>query len=262
MILTALAVVVLNWGITQPLGLKADFSAAGLQSNFARIDLLKSAKKRGEDAHITLLGSSMIGRLLPRFFPPENGLILNLGMDGGGGNSALELFMNSGLHTEIAVIELNGLGYEVTSQGAEVIEYESSLEADLRATAPVLSYQYRPSDMLYTRLKSWNDNRSPGRLIESPLEDKDVPLTKEQKAYFKELGITIQSRANRVVFIEIPSRAVPNRYIGEYLKNLGHQIIKMDDFDTDQLRLTDQIHLNLPSAKLVSRSLVKQFKDE
>lgn len=257
LLIACITFIALNSALRMLFDLKADFSATGLHSNYGRIDLLKQSENKNKPADIVLLGSSMMGRLLPQYFQEGANDVINLGIDGGGGNSALELFLASELRAKIAVVELNGLGYNINEQGAKVIEYASSAEADLRVKIPMLSYQSRPSDLIYTLLKRLKDSSGGGYEIGGRSDGKDIPLTIEQKEYLRVLSERIKSKADCVVFVEIPSIAVANRYLVEHLTDLGFQIMHMHDFPIAKLRTTDEIHLNLPSAKLVSNDLVK-----
>lgn len=251
--------IMLNSQISKSFGLHADFSATGLHSNFARIDLLKQADVEERDIEIALLGSSMIGRLLPEFFSEEKEEILNLGMDGGGVNSSLELFLGSKVKAEIVVLELNGLGYEVLGQGEEAIKYADSEEVKLRSKLPALSYRTRPSDLLYTWLKRWKDAQGGGRKIKGRLKDNDIPLTQGEKDYLNEMVRRLLEKTDKVVFVEIPSRSVPNQFLGNLLSQRGSLVIRMADFPMEELRLTDDIHLNLQSAKKVAKYVTSQL---
>lgn len=251
-LIVATLVLMVNVGAAKIFGLKVDFSAAGLHSNYARIDALKQSKER---VNIVLLGSSMMGRLLPEYFPNDEG-VLNLGMDGGGVNSSIELFLQSGVKADCVIVELNGLGYEVVAQGASMINYAKSKDSVVRATIPALSYQYRPTDQVYTLLKRWKDQKSRGEKIEGRLKNNDLPLIQKQKEYLLSLVNQLNQQAEKIVFVEIPSKAVPNKYLSECLSlNNKLEVIKMANFPVKDLYLTDQIHLNLPSAEKVAQTI-------
>ena len=246
---SCLVALTVNWVLAKSTGLKADFSAAGLHSNFARVDAFNCAEDK---VGLVLAGSSITGRLLPEYFPESAGTVFNLGMDGGGVNSSLELFLKSGKSAEVLVVELNGLSYEITEQGKSALNYERSKESVIRASIPFISYQYRPSDEAYTLLKRIKDSKGGGIRIQGRVGGEQIALTETQKLTLAKLIQRLQHKVDRLVFVAVPSKACPNPYQVDYLGDLGFKVVKMERFPLEELRMTDQIHLNLQSAEIVS----------
>lgn len=251
--------VLLNALLVSSTGSFGYFSATGYSSNIARVHDLEKKEQHGT----IMLGSSITGRLLPEFFQEQGLQVTNLGIDGGGAATAVELFLDTDVRTEVLVVETNGLRFRPRPAGEVVLGARSTVGFKLAHQFPVVQPQYRPSAVLYTRLKRWKDTNS-GQTLRGEVNLEGVPeVNVWNEEYIRSVVLRISQRAEKIYFVSIPSKAPTPEVSKRFFKELSQADSKFvfvdlsEEMKDEGLLFTDQVHLSMPSARRVSQRLVE-----
>lgn len=256
----ALSSVALNGVFVERLSVQGWFSETGYPSNLARVHLLQNAS----EVDVVLVGSSITGRLLPSSFEPSVGSVLNLGIDGGGVSTALEILLASDLQSEVVIVETNALRNHPTSSGQVVIDAQESASFSVSEKLPWLQPLYRPSSVFYTFLKRKKDNG--GQTLRSGIARYDS-VKEVDLEYVDQLLTVLFARFEQVIFVTYPSSSRPSEVVIEKVKEIassqsGVSFVNLTEkLKSEDLLFTDQVHLSLGSAKKVCVELGKVLRE-
>jgi len=249
-------------------GSSAVLLESNLQSNLARISRYLHTPK----VDTVLVGSSVAGRLLPDYFRNEGVEVTNLGLDGSRTLYGLEIVQQRKDLPRLVLVDTSALFMEANAN-----------EATLRAAAASPTFlmgegfspfrpENRPLSLLYWWMKKLSDRGGGSQthcawIADKPKNEVVVKEGEEAKEdandhAIKELLMVLRSKGVDIRLVEIPRaegwghpRGGKLRKISEEtgvpLLEPGVEIAKT----TDTLHFTDGLHLDVPSAKAVSKQI-------
>ncbi len=133
--------------------LQADFAESNFQSNLVRIQ----SYLFGPHHDVVLAGSSISGRLLPRYFAAHGVLVANLGLDGSGVRVAMDIIRQRPDLPSTILLEIYSLLREPDTNDRILQEAMRSPSFLLSRYLPVMRAAARPSALLYSKLKKYSD---------------------------------------------------------------------------------------------------------
>ena len=241
-------------------GVQADYSENNLQANLSRI-----ATYRFEPACENLiLGSSLSARLLPEFFANQGMPSKNLALDGAGVPMGLEIvgWQKSGLRR--LFLEANSLFFRSPQNEHTIRE---AMQNPVFAWGQHLFFLRpgsRPSSLLYSWLKKFREDKESGSPGAWPVSGVGQlqSLTEnelEQLRQFRREGVEL-------FFVIVPTgvgERNPRADLEPAAKGLGATWIAPRDHLPEngrELRYTDGLHLDRPSAQKISAIIVEMAK--
>ena len=256
----AAGVVLLNWLVVRSLGFEAPFSATGYHSNLSRLHDFDDA---GEP-EVLLVGSSITGRFLPSYFSGGAGEVVNLGLDAAGSSTSAEIVLEGSVKPKVLVLESNGLRKAPNDAGLIIMDTRNTASYHIAAAIPPVRPGFRPSDVLYSRLKVWKDSRGGQKLPE--FDPAKLPATRWDPDYVNALLDDLRGRCDRLVIVNYPSISQSDPDLVVLLRDLSardESIVYLDlheEMKDEGLRFTDKVHLAAPSARKVAEHLEQHIE--
>lgn len=253
-------------------GISAVLLESNLQTNLARISRYLHAPK----VETVLVGSSMTGRLLPSYFKEQGMEVANLGLDGCHAPFGLEIILMRRDLPKRVLIETASLDYDPNANEKTVREAIRTPTFKIGQAVEAFRPENRPLSLLYWWCKQLSDRKPggsshPAFIIE---EQKDDPTSKSSKSELvendlaiEEILITLKKRGVDVRLFSIPHAdgwgmpqagrmAKISKDVGIPIMEPGVEIAKR----TDTLRFTDGAHLDVQSAKMISRQICEELQ--
>lgn len=244
-------------------GTRADLAESNLQANLIRI----TRYLRTKDPDIVLVGSSIVGRLLPEYFEQSGREVLSLGLDGSRPLFGFEVLARQRIKPLLVLIETETLFQPLQLNDETLREAMESSTAKLGAVVPFLRPEARPLTVAYESLKAWRENLMSGSErtpVRAPQSAPDFP------ANYGEVKSTVESLRNEatsVVLVKMPSGdgwAEPADVVARQLsRDAGLELwepgLSIYSKEGDVLRFSDKLHLDGPSARKVSEWLVQRI---
>jgi len=234
-------------------GSHSQLSESGLYSNLSRIyNLYDSTKLKS-----VILGSSISARVLDTFVPSSFQPCVNLGMDAGATATSLHLFLDSEVYSEFVFIEANTFGIVPPEHGVTTLNAAQSINFRIKNTIPFIRETYRPSSVLYTKLKSLKDDSYGSHLKSTePFRREDWSLHDATKILSE-----IEQKSDHIIFVNYPSKRQPNGKILNFITQTVssnsniHYLDLQNSKSSKSFLFTDQTHLTLKSARTIASSI-------
>lgn len=246
-------------------GWRADLAESNLQANLIRITRYLNA----ESPDIVLVGSSISGRLLPEYFDLSGRQVLNLGLDGSGPLFAFEVLSQAPQPPGLVLLECDSLFRPLSPNDEILRESMESTTANLSEYIALFRPEVRPITVAYARLKSWRDGMAQGRR-RSPehtagQDGEELPHNYE---LIKEKVSALKARGSRIILVDVPAGegwATPlggaaRRLAAEFDLEVLEPGLEIYRTEGDILRFTDGLHLDGPSAAMVSRAIAAHLE--
>lgn len=257
----AALVIAANYLLVSKTKSEAWLAEVGYYSNISRLNLFDISQQKEEEIDLLLIGSSITGRMLPEFFS-ENHRVVNLGMDGGGTPSSLDFALkNADLNkVEKLIIEVNTLTSEPNKDAEHMFDVRKAFTYNLRVRLAFYRPLYRPSSVIYYKLK-WRKDKQ----LEDSLGKRGVAFDIRESGgdslAVERLLQSVIETGKEVILIKYPSLAQPSNDMIELFKSfaVNHHNVRYIDvpykLSGKNLVFTDQVHLTLMSSKKVVRYL-------
>jgi len=140
-------------------GMRAELAESNLQSN-----LMRASDFLGEhSSDIVLVGSSVGGRLLPRYFANGGLEIRNLGLDGSRPLFAFEVVDKRTPLPRLIVVETSTLFQPIMQNDITLRDAIASPGWNFSRFVPAMRPENRPSSLLYSWIKRMRDDRGAGQ---------------------------------------------------------------------------------------------------
>ncbi len=258
-ILLLAAVLLVAWmAVTALTGSRADLAESNLQANLIRI----TRYLNGPPPDAVLVGSSIAGRLLPDYFRPAGLNVANLGLDGSRPLFAFEILDRKGEPPRRILVDTSTLFQPLTANDDTLRNAMNSPTVGLSSVVPALRPEMRPSSVIYEKFKALRESTGGGISREPMVPRPDTspaPLPETYGAIKAHLQKYQQAGAE-IIFLEIPQGAGwadfaqgPARQLAAELNapfwQPGPEIYQTSG---NTLRFSDGLHLNGPSARLIS----------
>jgi len=265
-ITVAAALIVLHTGIITLPQRKVGLSTSNIITNCIRIQSLRVV---AGDYHV-MGGSSMTGRLDAAAASNAAGLsVVNLGLDGCGPVEVLEFLLRTPAPPRTVLLELNALTSVNPANARAVMEATSGMGDRIRSMVPLLRYEERPVDIVYSwmhMLKSQTGGsgslvipplRNPRRGVSLPLDYRPDAVTATQEVVGK--AEALRSRGTEIILVMLPDNGAirANEHAAaEYIgSKLDIPLLDIKSAMEKQLSYTDSVHLTADSATRLSRVL-------
>lgn len=149
-ILGLMGVMVTAWSLLRPFLPHSDWAENNFQANLIRLQ----AWQLDPRPVTVLVGSSLSGRLLPRYFESTSlGTVANLGLDGSGPEAGLRLLLQSSNLPPLVLIEGHRLAKNWGTNDALLLEAIRSPQFMASQWVTGLRADVRPSSLLFSLLK-------------------------------------------------------------------------------------------------------------
>jgi len=247
---------------------RADLAESNVQANLIRI----TRYLREPAPDVVLVGSSVGGRLLPGYFESHGVKLLNLGLDGSRPLFGFEVLKASNSRPRVILLETSALFQPLTPNDATLREAMNSPTATMGRVLPFFRAEVRPLSVLYNNVKSLRDSASGGRAANpNAANSGDVLLAADElpETYSDIVSVikTFKEQGTEVLILDIPRGegwAEPSRGAVRALAlELNLPILEPGPAifaeQGDVLRFSDGLHLNAPSAKIVSEWITKKI---
>ncbi len=259
------------WGLL----ISTTHNEASLAENNYQANLLRIATYLYDPLpDAVLVGTSIGGRLLPVYFESTGVSVGNLGLDGAVPMTGLEILSRRDDVPGRVLVEGTLLDAPPRANDQELFKGMENPTFKLARFIPLLRPSYRPSSVLYTEIKMWNDNRTPGRAGQ-PLSQSDAVRARSAEA---QLAIdamvakiqSLKERGTKVSIIHIPQRqpvehSHPDPVALEIAQRAGVGLIDLAAelaAAGESVRYSDGLHLIAPSARLVAHELANEIQSE
>ena len=253
---------------------KATFAESNLVSNQIRMQSLMLAP----DSGIALVGSSMMARIPSEAILEKSGVldISQLGLDGGRTSLGLDLLKDLDRKPSFLVLEGNSMSSGETPNDALLRAQVSTPIFRIARSVPWVRAKNRPSALIYSKLKLWNDARKLGPLPHEELRlppfgianqsfssDLDTGIREKVKDFvFKLESVGIPSEQILIVMLPNGSRQDFQAYqiVNEISKITGITVLDLKGYSSaNDYHYTDGLHLNVGSgsraASLIGEAL-------
>lgn len=249
-------------GFVTMTGASADLAESNLQANLIRITRYLRQEKPAD----VLVGSSVAGRLLPAYFLEAGSEVSNLGLDGSRPLFVFEILEKNSVKPKRILLDTSTLFQPVSVNDATIRKAMNSPTASLAGAVQILQPAFRPSSVLYSRLKALNEEKNAGILC-SP----EAATTRETPGdpavtspVISQFITKFQKQGIEVVLVEIPRgtgwglpTSGPARSLADQLGltflEPGPEIFRKEG---NVLRFSDGFHLDVPSARKVTHSIM------
>jgi len=241
---------------------------SNLQSNLARISRYLHAPK----VETVLVGSSVAGRLLPQYFKDRGVEVINLGLDGCRTLYGLEIIQQRKDLPRTVLVDTSALFMEANANESTLREAVSSPTFQMGEGFTPFRPENRPLSLLYWWMKKFSDRKGGSRLHKACLPDKAKtdPYVKDGESdredandrAIKEMLMALKSKGVNVLLVEIPRAEGWGQPRGGKLRKISEESgvsllepgVEIAE-TTAILRFTDGLHLDVPSAKMVSTQI-------
>ncbi len=249
---------------------RADFAESNFQSNLLRTQRYLFGPK--PDA--VLAGSSITGRLLPKYFTASGWQVANLGLDGSGSSLGVEIIRRRPDPPPLVFVEVNSLLRKPNRNDAILSDAINDPSFALAKAVAICRAEQRPSALLYNVFKTYNDRRlseHAGSSTRQPLSavtitapEKPLGALPDSLAAIETNLKALQSAGAHTVFLRVPAGGPPPAQrqadlADEFVAKMGaRQIEALTLADGESMIFTDGLHLASKSAATVSQTIVKQ----
>jgi len=252
-------------------GSQAALLESNLQSNLARISRYLHAPK----VDTVLVGSSVAGRLLPDYFKEQGLEITNLGLDGCRTLYGLEVVQQRKDLPRLVLVDTSALFMDPNGNEVTLREAVASPTFQLGGSFPPFRPENRPISLLYWWMKKISDRKGGARTHgawvdgkpngEQLLKQGEPTVEDDNDRMIKAALDGLKARGVDVRLVEIPRAEGWGHPRGGKLRKIsqetgvpllepGVEIAKT----TEMLHFTDGLHLDVPSAKLVTRKISEE----
>jgi len=255
-------------------GTSAVLLESNLQTNLARVSRYLNASK----VDTVLVGSSMMGRLLPSYFKDEGIDISNLGLDGCHAPFGLEIIMMRKDLPKRVLVETASLNHDPNANEKTVREAIQTPTFKIGGAVEAFRPENRPLSLLYWWCKKLSDRKPGGSSHSAFINDRTTtdPTPKNAKSELEEndlaieeILITLKQKGVDVRLLSIPHAdgwgmpqsgriAKISTDVGIPILEPGVEIAKI----TDTLRFTDGAHLDVASATLISQEIARMLRSQ
>lgn len=256
-------------------GSQAALLESNLQSNLARISRYLYAPK----VDAALVGSSVAGRLLPQYFKDQGVEVINLGLDGCRTLYGLEIIQQRKDLPRTVLVDTSALFMEANANEATLREAVASHTFKMGEGFTPFRPENRPLSLLYWWMKKFSDRKGGARthLAWLPNQAKEAPFVKAGEVAaedrndlaIKEVLRGLKSKGVNVLLVEIPrAEGWGHQRGGKLLKISGDTGVSLLEpgveiaGTSDTLRFTDGLHLDVPSAKSVSKQICESLQNQ
>ncbi len=235
------------------------------ESNYVANQMRLQAMEYGpNEINIAVTGSSLTARLDAQELTDE-GVSLNLGLDGSNAIFSANELIDSGKIPNVLIIELNTIYRETDKNDRVLAEGMQSGTHKLAKYFTLVRAQSRPVTIIYSKSKSFKDSK-----LNTSLEAIDYLNIKPQNSYIakgnngnhepcpelENLIIKAQEKDIRVVLLIIPDGInKPFKYgslVEEMISKHEVEILDMKTPFSDKMTYTDGLHLSEPSAQFIT----------
>lgn len=253
-------------------GARAQLAESNLQANLIRI----SNYLHEPPAPVALVGSSVAGRLLPEYFS-ENGIsIQNVGLDGSRPLFAFEILRMRKSLPAVILVDTSVLFQPLMSNDDTLRESVENPTFQAGKWFPPLRPSFRPSSLLYSRIKSFRDSRGGGvaQPAERATEPENRPVAVGKVAWdpqdqfdaVRSALKNFQTHGADVRLLAIPRGAGWGTSMEGLERRLANELglPVMEPGPTlaaggAHLVFSDGLHLDVPSAKRVSGEISRRL---
>jgi len=252
-------------------GLRAELAESNLQANLIRVSNYLYEKPTS----IALVGSSVAGRLLPKYFQESELEVQNLGLDGSCPLFAFEIIRQRSALPRYILVDTYSLFQPLSTNDETLREAVDSPSFFASKRLVAMRSSSRPSSILYSRLKQLKDNAGRGTIKspESTLHQSTTQRTvfwnpRDQYPYVRSAIQDLQRNGVHVSLLVIPSgegwgipARGPERALADELKVLLIQPGPVLATANKTMSFSDAIHLDSPSAKRVAEKICEIMQD-
>jgi|SRR5271157_3468089 len=258
-------------------GLKASLGETNYQANMIRLgDFFYGPNK---DA--VLVGSSIAGRILPKYFENSGLEVANLGLDGAVLLTGLEIIAERGYPTRLLLLETETIDAVQGPNDQAVVEGLSNLSFRLARWLPLLRASSRPSSIIYSKLKGWRDRSIDAEAVAGtkrqsimlePAKQRrgeDQVLAKQKVAIINAIR-TAKASAGCIALVHIPCKGPvedsrPPSMVDEIAEQLALPTIDVARVMASRgisAQYSDGTHLIEPSARKVAQIIAERVSKE
>jgi hypothetical protein len=261
-------------------GAGAGAGAARYSENTSQSSLIAAQSfLLGPDAEVAVVGSSIAARFKDDFFAEWGLPVIGLGLDGQGPATGMDLLDDAGRVPPMVAVELNRALYSDSGNEDVVFGAVAGARFDLARVSPAFRADARPTSLLFSQLKIRRDGSGEadaGRGLrprmwkaeEAPEFDPD-DLTIEQQRGADRVISSLERLTGAgacPVFFIAPDRGFagpPEQAFAEHLSYLHDAwVVELRPLaDQTELVYTDNIHLDVASARLVGHVLAQALLD-
>jgi len=256
-------------------GSQAVLLESNLQSNLARISRYLYAPK----VDAALVGSSVAGRLLPQYFKDQGVEVINLGLDGCRTLYGLEIVQQRKDLPRTVLVDTSALFMEANANEATLREAVASHTFQMGEGFTPFRPENRPLSLLYWWMKKFSDRKGGARTHHAWLPDqpKEAPPLKDGESVredwndlaMKKTLMALKSKGVKVFLVEIPRSEGWGHPRGGKLRKISEEtgVSLLEPgveiaAKTDTLQFTDGLHLDVPSAKSVSKQICESWQKQ
>ncbi|MEM7322261.1 MAG: hypothetical protein AAF531_04180 [Actinomycetota bacterium] len=222
---------------------------------------------------VAIVGSSISARFLSGFFDERGVPVTGLALDAQGPALGIDLLADAERIPATVAVEINRALYSSSDNEQTILDTVDSTGFDLARPLPGLRAESRPSSVLYTELKQRRDGTGSADAGDglTPLVytvDLDpgfdpAMLTEEQRegsARVREALDQVRAAGACIVFYIAPDQGFAGPAEQAFVEDLsftyGSPVVDLRELERQTtLGYTDHIHLDIPSARLVSHVL-------
>lgn len=254
--------------------LRSVISPAVYSENSSQSSLIKIQEALYNDnAEVAIVGSSISARFLDQFFVEQGLPVAGIALDAQGPALGIDLLADADRIPATVAVEINRSLYSSSENEQTILDTVASPSFDLAEPIPGLRAQSRPSSVLYTELKQRRDGagRADAGTGLTPVVyqiDQDpnfnpASLTEEQQegaARLRSALETVVESGACIVFYIAPDQGFAGPAEQAFAEELSFAyrspVVDLRTIEQQvELGYTDYIHLDVPSARLVSHVL-------
>jgi hypothetical protein len=219
------------------------------------------------------------GRLLPQYFNDQGCEVINLGLDGCRTLYGLEIVQQRKDLPRLVLVDTSALFMEPNANEATLREAVSSPTFQMGKEFKAFRPENRPLSLLYWWMKKFSDRKGGARVHQACLPDKTKmdPYVKDSESVgedandraIKEMLMALKSKGVNVLLVEIPRAEGWGQPRGGKLRKISEESgvsllepgVEIAE-TTDTLRFTDGLHLDVASAKTVSKQIYEGLQKQ
>lgn len=254
------------WTLLRPWLPHSELAENNFQANLIRLQ----AWALDPHPKAVVIGSSLTGRLLPRYFEGKQlGPVANLGLDGSGPEAGLRVVLQVGPLPELALIEGHRLAKNWGTNDALLMATLTDPSMRLAGILPGVRADMRPSSILYSLLKRHSPGKAAPPSGSSMAGPAEVPKDGWQTRQ-KDLLDQLRQRGVKICLYRLPvgREDLPDPQSPDFIADLAVQwglpYLRVDGECQRRgisLEYTDGLHLTPASAKAVAEVLAEMAGD-
>lgn len=258
--------------------------AAGLEAELAETNFQANMIRYGDYFHegpheAALAGTSISGRVLPQYFSEDGLDLANLGLDGAMVATSVGVFARHPSPPPLLMVEMRTLGNPAGANDAQLVAALETPSFRMASFLPPMRAAYRPSSIVYTRLKLARDGSlgggkalpkpssqsiRAGMLASAPRTHPSPPPDDPTVNRLLEL----ERAGVRIVLVHLPdgrplAKSTPSAFGMRVHQSTGWPVLNVPKMMLEagyEPSYTDGLHMAAPTSRMSARMLAKALR--